>query len=107
MATHRSDNDEEDIEYPSSYFNNTEKEEITLAFVENVRQQFQMIFPKRAELFLSPFNECGIRVFFLIRFIFFLYSFTPPSFRNLFQQQFAQQFFLSPNSMNWKAVPNL
>ena len=54
--------DEKEIEYPSSYYNNTEKEEITLAFVENVRQQFQMIFPKRAELFLTPFNECGIRV---------------------------------------------
>lgn len=66
MATPRSNSEEDEIEYPSSYYNNTEKEEITLAFVENVRQQFQMIFPKRAELFLSPFNECGIRVYFYL-----------------------------------------
>ncbi|KAA6372213.1 MAG: putative dynein regulatory complex subunit 7, partial [Streblomastix strix] len=52
-----------DDEYPSSYHHNTEKEEITLAYVENVRQQFELIFPKRAELFLSPLNECGIRKF--------------------------------------------
>ena len=62
MTQSPANTDEKEIEYPSSYYNNTEKEEITLAFVENVRQQFQMIFPKRAELFLTPFNECGIRV---------------------------------------------
>ena len=64
MSDPQSGSAEGELDYPSSYHTNTEKEEITLAFVENVRQQFQMIFPKRAELFLSPFNECGIRVLF-------------------------------------------
>jgi hypothetical protein len=56
------ENKEENSEYPSSYLYNTEQEEIALAYVENVRQQFKIIFPKRGELFLTPLNECGVKV---------------------------------------------
>jgi hypothetical protein len=56
-------------EYPSSYLHNTEREEITLAYVENVRQQFKIIFPKRRELFLTPLNECGVKVLKILIFL--------------------------------------
>jgi hypothetical protein len=55
---------ETNASYPSSYTTNCKKEEITLAYVENVRMQFKMIFPRRAELFLSPLSECGAKVYF-------------------------------------------
>ncbi|KAK2964942.1 putative dynein regulatory complex subunit 7 [Blattamonas nauphoetae] len=63
MESEDQEQNQDRIEYPSSYFNNTEKEEITLAFLDNVKIQFHMIFPKRVEMFLTPFNECGVPKF--------------------------------------------
>lgn len=47
---------------PASYLTNTELEEQTIAFVENFRNQYTLIFPGRKDLLLSPENEFGVKV---------------------------------------------
>nr|XP_009860275.1 dynein regulatory complex subunit 7 [Ciona intestinalis] len=50
-------------EYPESYKDNTNKEKLILAYVENYRRQYVHLFRDRKPLFLNPLNECGIEKF--------------------------------------------
>ena len=50
-------------DFPESYNSNTKKEELVLEYVENFKGQFQYIYPDRKQLFLQPYNECGIPKF--------------------------------------------
>uniref|UniRef100_H2YT25 Coiled-coil domain-containing protein 135 n=1 Tax=Ciona savignyi TaxID=51511 RepID=H2YT25_CIOSA len=50
-------------EYPESYKENTNKEKLILAYVENYRRQYVHLFRDRKPLFLNPLNECGIEKF--------------------------------------------
>jgi len=59
-------NDEDKVdfsEYPDSYKENNNKENLLLAYAENFRRQYMHLFRDRKPLFLNPLNECGIEKF--------------------------------------------
>ncbi|XP_047537155.1 dynein regulatory complex subunit 7 [Vanessa atalanta] len=47
--------------FPKSYFINTNKERLLLAYAENFRRQFQFHYRSRRPLFLQAPNECGLQ----------------------------------------------
>ncbi|CAH2094749.1 unnamed protein product [Euphydryas editha] len=47
--------------FPKSYYNNTNKEILLLAYAENFRRQFQFYYKSRKPLFLQAPNECGLQ----------------------------------------------
>ncbi|XP_045776255.1 dynein regulatory complex subunit 7 [Maniola jurtina] len=47
--------------FPKSYYTNTNKERLLLAYAENFRRQFQFHYKVRKPLFLQAPNECGIQ----------------------------------------------
>lgn len=49
-------------EFPKSYFTLTPKERLMLLFLENVRRQMQMLYPKRSPPIMAIPNECGVQV---------------------------------------------
>ena len=50
-------------DYPDSYNSNSRREELILDYVANFKSQFQLIYPSRKPLFMTPYNECGIEKF--------------------------------------------
>ncbi|XP_041969824.1 coiled-coil domain-containing protein lobo-like [Aricia agestis] len=47
--------------FPESYYTNTNKEKLLLAYAENFRRQFQFHYKARKPLFLQAPNECGLQ----------------------------------------------
>lgn len=47
---------------PEPYSSNTQEELLILDYVQNFKKQFTQLYPHRTTLFLSPKNECGVRV---------------------------------------------
>ncbi|CAH2242370.1 jg3761 [Pararge aegeria aegeria] len=48
--------------FPKSYYTNTNKERLVLAYAENFRRQFHFHYKFRKPLFLQAPNECGLQV---------------------------------------------
>lgn len=48
--------------FPKSYYINTNKERLLLAYAENFRRQFLFYYKFRRPLFLQAPNECGLQV---------------------------------------------
>ncbi|CAK1583836.1 unnamed protein product [Parnassius mnemosyne] len=48
--------------FPKSYYTNTDKERLLLAYAENFRRQFQFHYKFRRPLLLQAPNECGMQV---------------------------------------------
>lgn len=48
--------------FPESYYTNTTKERLLLAYAENFRRQYQFHFKPRKPLLLQAPNECGLQV---------------------------------------------
>lgn len=46
--------------FPSSYTNNSPKEQMLLNLAENFCRQYTHLYPDRKPLFMSPLNECGV-----------------------------------------------
>ncbi|CAG9565628.1 unnamed protein product [Danaus chrysippus] len=46
--------------FPTSYYTNTNKERLLLAYAENFRRQFLFHYKLRKPLFLQAVNECGL-----------------------------------------------
>ncbi|XP_078419512.1 dynein regulatory complex subunit 7 [Cetorhinus maximus] len=51
------------LDYPTSYQENTVKEQIMLQYAENFRRQYVYLYPDRKPLFLNPLNECRVEKF--------------------------------------------
>lgn len=49
--------------FPSSYYKNSTKERLLLAYAENFRRQFHFHYKMRKPLLLQVPNECGLQVF--------------------------------------------
>ncbi|XP_060805016.1 coiled-coil domain-containing protein lobo-like [Amyelois transitella] len=47
--------------FPKSYYTNSTKERLLLAYAENFRRQFQFHYKARKPLFLQAPNECGLQ----------------------------------------------
>ena len=47
---------------PESYYKNSKKEELVLAYVDNFNRQYTHLYPGRKELILTPPNEVGLKV---------------------------------------------
>lgn len=50
--------------FPSTFYQNTDKEKTVLWHAENFRRQFQAQFPRRRALVIAPKNECGTQKLF-------------------------------------------
>lgn len=48
--------------FPKSYYTNTDKEKLLLAYAENFRRQFLLFYKFRRPLLLQAPNECGLQV---------------------------------------------
>lgn len=48
--------------FPKSYYTNSTKERLLLAYAENFRRQYQFHFKPRKPLLLQAPNECGLQV---------------------------------------------
>ncbi|KAM8946026.1 dynein regulatory complex subunit 7 [Pelodytes ibericus] len=51
------------MKYPSSYTDNSHKEQVLLGLAENFWRQYTHLYPDRKPLFMSPRNECGVEKF--------------------------------------------
>ncbi|KAM3920678.1 dynein regulatory complex subunit 7 [Leptodactylus fuscus] len=49
--------------FPSSYTENSPKEQTLLNLAENFCRQYTHLYPDRESLFISPLNECGVEKF--------------------------------------------
>eukprot|EP00760_Papus_ankaliazontas_P031620 PhM_4_TR5364/c0_g1_i1/m.29133 len=47
--------------FRESYVTNTQKEDLSLEFVDSFRSQFVQLYPNRPPLLLTPLNELGVR----------------------------------------------
>ncbi|XP_035704251.1 coiled-coil domain-containing protein lobo-like [Folsomia candida] len=56
--------DPERAKFPSTFYQNTDKEKTVLWHAENFRRQFQAQFPRRRALVIAPKNECGTQKLF-------------------------------------------
>lgn len=48
--------------FPTSYYTNSTKERLLLAYTENFRRQFKFHYKSRKPLFFQAPNECGLQV---------------------------------------------
>nr|CDS29921.1 coiled coil domain containing protein 135 [Hymenolepis microstoma] len=55
--------DSDDFNFPSSYRDNTDKEDCLLSYADNFKRQYIKRFPQRTPLFLTPRNELDVRKF--------------------------------------------
>ncbi|XP_072342361.1 dynein regulatory complex subunit 7 isoform X5 [Scyliorhinus torazame] len=51
------------MDYPTSYQENTVKEQTMLRYAENFRRQYVYLYPDRKPLFINPLNECRVEKF--------------------------------------------
>ena len=56
--------------FPKSYYTNTNKERLLLAYAENFRRQFLFHYQAKRPLFLQAPNECGLQVCLVSIFIY-------------------------------------
>ncbi|GLV40192.1 lost boys [Carabus blaptoides fortunei] len=52
---------EDRSDFPESYYQNSNKEKLTLLYAENFRRQYNHFYPDRKQLVLVAENECGLQ----------------------------------------------